>query len=254
MKQRIIILFLACSCFLDLKAQETFIPYGKITFEKKVNMIRSLENSGLPEEAKEKMQKYSSSNWEFFFDQKKSIYKPTKKEAEDSHAGIFSFWMSKPSNEIYTDYSKNRRILKRTVMDDDYLLTDTIPLVNWKIMHDVRNIAGYDCRKAIGVIYDTVYVVAFYTDEILLPGGPEGFGGLPGTILGLAIPRYNTTWFATKIEGFANHQAEIIPPTKGKKIETDKDLKKLIELFTRYDQQKKEKEEEAKKRLYGFTL
>jgi len=254
MKQKVIVLFLVCNCFLSLKAQETFIPYGKITFEKKINLIRSLENSGLPEEAKEKMQKYSSSNWEFLFNLEKSVYKPIKKEAENNQAGLFSFSLNQQNNEIYTDYSKNRRVLKRMVMDDTYLLTDTIPRVNWKIMHDVRNIAGYECRKAIAAIYDTVYVVAFYTDEILLHGGPEGFGGLPGTILGLAIPRYNTTWFATKVEGFVNQQAEIVPPTKGKKIETDKDLKKLIELFTRYDQHKKEKEEQAKKTLYGFTL
>src|SRR5690606_26879032 len=106
----------------------------------------------------------------------------------------------------------------------------------------------------IGVIYDTIYVVAFYTDEILLRGGPEGFGGLPGTILGLAIPRYNTTWFATKVNGFENHLSEIVPANTGKKVETDKDLNKLIELFTRYDQDKKEKAENAKRKLYGFTL
>lgn len=254
MKLKVIFLFFIGNCSLLLKAQDKFIPCGKITFEKKVNVLRNLEDSELPQEAKEKMQKYTSSYWEFLFDQDKSLYKPEKKETDSNHRGIFPFSLNKQTDEIYTDYRKNTRILKRTVMDDNYLLTDTIPQVNWKIMHDVRNIAGYECRKAIGVIYDTVYVVAFYTDEILLRGGPESFGGLPGTILGLAIPRYNTTWFATKVEGFSNHQAEIVPATKGKKIETEKDLKKLIELFTRYDYNKKEKEEEAKKRLYGFTL
>nr|WP_121272205.1 GLPGLI family protein [Pedobacter schmidteae] len=254
MKQKAIALFLICSTSLGLKAQQVFIKYGKISFEKKVNLIRSLENSNLPLEAREKMQKYATSNWDFYFDQEKSLYKPVKKEAESSHHGFFPFSMGKQTNEIYTDYSKNRRVIKRNIMDDEYLLGDTIPQVNWKIMHDVRNIAGFECRKAIGVIYDTVYVVAFYSDEILLRGGPEGFGGLPGTILGLAIPRYNSTWFATKVDGFENHQSEIIPPKNGKKIETDKDLKKLIELFTRYEHDKKEKAEEAKKRLYGFIL
>lgn len=254
MKQKILILLILGTWSYWLKAQDIFIPYGKITFEKKVNLIRSLENSGLPQEAKEKMQKYANSNWEFFFDQEKSVYRPEKKETESNPQGFFFFSAAKQTNEIYTDYSKNHRTIKRAVMNDDYLLTDTIPQVDWKIMHDVRNIAGYECRKAIGTIYDTIYVVAFYTDEILLRGGPEGFGGLPGTILGLAIPRYNATWFATKVEAFANHRAEIIPATKGKKIETEKDLKKLIELFTRYDRDKKEKAEEAKKRLYGFTL
>ncbi|WP_316818900.1 GLPGLI family protein [Pedobacter nyackensis] len=245
-------LLLLCLVYLNIKGQDTFLPYGKITFEKKVNLVRALENSDLPPEAREKMQKYITSNWELYFDQNKSLYKPAKKE--NNPPGLFSFTLGKQTNEIYTNYSKNQRVLKRNIMDDHYLLTDTIPKVNWKIMHDARTIAGYECRKAIGIIYDTVYVVAFYTDEILLRGGPEGFGGLPGTILGLAIPRYNTTWFATKVNGFENHLTEIVPSTNGKKIETEKDLKKLIELYTRYDLDKKEKAEEARKRIYGFIL
>jgi GLPGLI family protein len=254
MKQAAIVLFLLCMVCLNINAQEAFITHGKITFEKKVNLLRTFENSDLPQEAKEKMKKYVTSNWEFYFDQNKSLYRATKKDPESNSPTLFSFSSGKQTNEIYTDYGKNQRTLRRSIMDDDYLLTDTIPKVNWKIMHDLRNIAGYECRKAIGVIYDTVYVVAFYTDEILLRGGPEGFSGLPGTILGLAIPRYNTTWFAVKVNGFENHEPEIVPATKGKKIETEKDLMKLIELFTRYDQDKKEKTGEVKKRLYGFTL
>lgn len=253
MNLKLFILLIFCIWSKCLSAQNIFVPYGKITFEKKVNLIRSLEDSGLPQEAKEKMQKYANSNWEFFFDQDKSVYRPEKKE-ETEQRNIFFFSTVKQNNELYTDYSKNHRTIKRRVMDDDYLLTDTIPQVKWKILQEVRNIAGYECRKAIGTIYDTIYVAAFYTDEILLRGGPEGFGGLPGTILGLAIPRYYATWFATKVDAFANHQTELIPPGKGKKIETEKDLKKLIELFTRYDRDKKENTAEARRKLYGFTL
>ncbi|WP_316811498.1 GLPGLI family protein [Pedobacter heparinus] len=254
MNLKALVLLLLWIPFPDLKAQEVFITYGKITFEKKINVIRSLGNSTVPEEAKAKMQKYATSEWQFIFDQNSSLFKPEKKEDRDNNTSFFPFSLGRQTNEIYTDYSKNQRILKRNIMDDDYLLSDTIPHLDWKIMHELRNIAGYECRKAIGVIYDSVYVVAFYTDEILLRGGPEGFTGLPGVILGLAIPRYNTTWFATKVESFTNHQSEIVPPSKGKKIETAKDLKKLVELFTRYDVDKKEKTEETRKRLYGFTL
>lgn len=253
MKPAIIVSLLSLVC-LNSKAQETFIPYGKITFEKKINLTRTFENSDLPEEAKEKMQKYITSNWELYFTQNKSIYKPAKKGIEHNSPTLFTLSNSKQNNEIYTDYSSNKRVLKRNILDDEYILTDTIPKLKWKIMHDVRTIAGYECRKAIGVIYDSVYVVAFYTDELLLRGGPEGFNGLPGTILGLAIPRYNTTWFATKVKAFENHLPEIVPTNTGKRIENDKDLKKLIELFTRYDQDKKEKAEEVKRKLYGFTL
>lgn len=254
MNPKALVLLLLWIPFSSLKAQEVFIPYGKITFEKKINMIRSLGNSVISEEARAKMQKYATSEWEFIFDRSRSLFKPKKKEEGDHNTSLFPFSLGRQTNEIYTDRSKNQRLLKRNIMGDDYLLADTIPRLDWKIVHELRNIAGYECRKAIGVIYDSVYVVAFYSDEILLRGGPEGFTGLPGMILGLAIPRYNTTWFATKVESFGNYQSEIIPPSKGKKIETAKDLKKLIELFTRYDGNKKEKMEETRKRLYGFTL
>jgi GLPGLI family protein len=42
--------------------------------------------------------------------------------------------------------------------------------------------------------------VAFYTDEVLVRGGPFNFNGLPGMILGIAVPRLHMTIFATKLE------------------------------------------------------
>lgn len=239
--------------FLNLKAQQLFVPTGKISFEKKINMQRSIADWDIPDEAKEKMKKYRISHWDLSFDRTKSLYKAHKKEAEPSNSFFFDL-IAEADNELYSDYQQHTRRIKKKIMGEDYLLNDTIPKVDWKIMHDVRNIAGYECRKAIGRINDTVYVVAFYTDEILLRGGPEGFSGLPGMILGLAIPRYYTTWFATKVAAFSEVSADIIPPAKGKKTETEKDLKKLMELFTRYEGPKKENPEEIKKRLYGFTL
>ena len=38
---------------------------------------------------------------------------------------------------------------------------------------------------------DTVYVVAFYTEDIPVSGGPEMFGGLPGMILELTVTGHN---------------------------------------------------------------
>ena len=66
-------------------------------------------------------------------------------------------------------------------------------------------------------ICDSVYVVAFYTDQILVNSGPESFSGLPGMILGLAVPRLHTTWFATKVELIEPTPAQLSPTQKGKK-------------------------------------
>ena len=60
-------------------------------------------------------------------------------------------------------------------------------------------IAGFNCRKAVTKIFDSVYVFAFYTDEIIISGGPCSINGLPGMILGVTIPRLYTSWIATKV-------------------------------------------------------
>lgn len=250
---RPVFLLLFCVLPFNLMAQQLFIPNGKITFEKKVNMVRTLANLGISEEVKGTMAKYRTSKWDLCFDRTRSIYKAQKKDDTDDDLTFF-ITPGESTNELYADYANKQRVLKKSIMGEDYLLRDSIPSVAWKIMQEVRTISGYECRKAVGRINDTVYVVAFYTDEILLRGGPEGFSGLPGMILGLAIPRLNTTWFATKIEAFTNFNNEIQPPTKGKKTETDKEIKKLMELFTRYTGSKDQKPEQILKTIYGFTL
>jgi hypothetical protein len=65
--------------------------------------------------------------------------------------------------------------------------------------------------------YDSIVVIAFYTDEIIPSSGPESFGGLPGMILGLAIPKMHTTWYATKHESVNQPPKNIVAPKEGKK-------------------------------------
>ena len=236
------------------KAQTFFIKSAKITFEKKINQKQQLaQNTWISDDAKDKMNKYRTSLWEYHFNDSTSIYKIKPKETMGDNN--FFFISGDNTNELFTDFSKKKRVIRKPISGEDFILKDTLPHLNWKIMHDVRTIAGYECRKAIALINDTVSVIAFYTDEILLKGGPEGFTGLPGMILGLAIPRYNTTWFATKIEAVNVPIYAIEPPSEGKRTDTDKEFKKLIDLYTRYDDKKNpQKIEDIKKRLYSLTL
>lgn len=236
------------------KTQTVFIKSAKITFEKKINQKQQLAgNTWLSDDAKDKMNKYRTSIWEYSFNDSTSIYKVKPKETIGDNN--FFFIAGDNTNELFTDFSKKTRVIRKPINGEDFILKDTLPTLNWKIMHDVRKIAGYECRKAIAVINDTVSVIAFYTDEILLKGGPEGFTGLPGMVLGLAIPRYNTTWFATKIEAINVPIYAIQAPSEGKRTDTEKEFKKLIDLYTRYDDKKHpQKIEDIKKQLYGLTL
>jgi GLPGLI family protein len=88
-------------------------------------------------------------------------------------------------------------------------------------------------------------VVAFYTDEIIPSGGPESFTGLPGMILGVALPHQHLTWFATKVQAIKVSETDLPIPQKGKKttnaalkqtlVESLKDMdKKYAQRFIQY--------------------
>lgn len=99
-------------------------------------------------------------------------------------------------------------------------------------------------------------MVAFYCPEIITQGGPEFFTGLPGMILGLAIPRYYTTWFATKIEIASIDESKIVPPTIKKSKQYGK--KELAEvLLKKYKESGWWKDvtlEKVMESMTGYTL
>jgi GLPGLI family protein len=134
------------------------------------------------------------------------------------------------SNNI-RKYSKTNISFKNIDM-----IKDTLPKYEWKITGELRDIAGFECKKAVTKICDSVFVVAFYTDQIMVKGGPESFNGLPGMILGLAIPRLSETIYATKLELITT---EIPTPPQGrskvvKKSQVMADLKKGLDNWGKF--------------------
>jgi GLPGLI family protein len=131
-------------------------------------------------------------------------------------------------NTIFTDLPAKSAVDQKKVFEQTYLVKDSVRKIKWKITDETRDIAGYTCRRANGIYLDSVYIVAFYTTRIPVPGGPESFNGLPGMILGVALPHENITWFATKVtEGYTS-QNDIAPPKKGKAT-NEKDLWKILQ-------------------------
>jgi hypothetical protein len=123
--------------------------------------------------------------------------------------GPKNFWGLGPAKEnvIMTDLVKHSFTGAKRVFEENYLIQDSVRNIQWKITSETRDIAGFSCRKAVGIICDSVYVVAFYTDEILVSGG-------------LAIPRLYTTWFATKVQLVEPTAGDLAAPTRGKKVNT----------------------------------
>src|SRR4051812_39944178 len=203
--------------FVASNAQTQFLNTVKIEFEKTVyvkQLYKSLEPEWY-EMIKDRLPESSVTYFDFIGDTTKSIYKPGKEVAFDPR----SFYQGiADKNVVYNDYRARTTITQKPVFEETFLVQDSLLHIKWKLTADMRNIAGYDCRKAIGLIDDSITVFAFYTDEILVSGGPESANGLPGMILGLGMPRIHTTWFATKVEINGVDMKKAVPASKGKKV------------------------------------
>lgn len=202
-----------------------FTTEGSIEFEKSVNMhaqIKKLINKNnesfyLPafEHYKKTQPQFKIMQSVLSFGKDKTLYTPVI--AETPARSFFSELPSANQNSIiYTDLAISKSTAQKNVYEELFLVTDSTRNINWKLTSETRDIAGYNCRRANAIIMDSIYVVAFYTDEIPVSGGPESFTGLPGMILGVALPHENITWFAKIVHDKALPAGTILPPKKGK--------------------------------------
>lgn len=213
-------IFIGCLSLIfliDANAQTNFFSTVNIEFEKTTSvqqLYKELE-PGWYEQIKDRLPKTSLNYYTFTGNQEKSIYKPGKETPVDNR---FFYRPVADKNVIFTDYTKSKTISQKPVYEETFLIEDSLLKIKWKITADTRTIAGYNCRKAVGILYDSIAIFAFYTDEIMISGGPEGIQGLPGMILGVGIPRLHATWFATKVEVFDVNMKAVIPANKGRKV------------------------------------
>ncbi len=209
-------------------AQERFFPTIKVEFEK-TTAVRQLmkdlqEGNSWYEQNKDRYPVSMMNYYEFTGDTTHSIYQPGKDVPIDPRV-----WYRPvgDKNIVYTDYKKGVSISQKPVFEETFLVEDSLLKIKWKITGDLRTIAGYDCRKAVGILNDSIAIFAFYSEELLVNGGPEGIHGLPGMILGVGIPRLHATWFATKVEVFDVKMNKVNPVTKGKKLNRSAMMKAL---------------------------
>lgn len=226
-------------------AQQKFITQGKIEYERKTNQYAFMnDNSIWDNMAKNNMSKFVTYYYDLFFNDKQTLFK----QGRDPETKQFKNWgVFDSENTIHTNLDSSSAVTQRTIFGDVFLISDSVRNIDWKVTTEIRKIAGFDCRKAVGRIMDSVVVIAFYTDEILTTGGPESFSGLPGMILGLAIPRLHTTWYATKLQLIDVTDKDLLAPKRGKKLIGSAYREKVKNLM-------KDWGEDAKKRQMDLQL
>lgn len=200
---------------LPVCAQQIFVSKGKIEYERKTNQHAFMDENNLWNDlARDNMPKFITYYYDLTFKDGKTLYKTGRDPAtrQAKYWGVFA-----SENTIINNLDSGTTQVQKSLYGENFLISDSIRRINWKIGSEIREIAGFACRKAVGTVLDSIIVIAFYTDEILPSGGPESFAGLPGMILGVAIPRLHTTWYATKLELTEVKDKDFTPLTRGKK-------------------------------------
>lgn len=220
-----IFILLAILFFKNEANAQQFIDKAVIEFEVNTNLKKKMSNNSWTEQIKENISELKTSYFTYTFAENKSIYKfdrwsektkiPNYEKEEDEE----NIW--------FFDFTSNKMAIQKKIVGADFVICDSITKIEWKLTNENREIAGYNCRKAVGKIMDDVYVFAFYTDEIMISGGPCTINGLPGMILGLTIPRLYTSYMATKVS-LDNVNTKDIKPIQAKKTYTNSELKTII--------------------------
>ena len=213
------LLFL-CAWFTPVFTQD-IISAGKIVYERRTNLEKRYTDKRMrkmiSEDNKIKMESFS-----FYFNDTVSVFKPILSDVQDPMG-----WMTSKNSYLQSLNSEKQLIIFNLFGQNTYI-KDSLPQRNWKITDNKRTICGYECRKAIYQKNDSTRIYAWYSPDIVPSVGPEGFCGLPGTILGVATEDGGIIYFAKTVEAIKPKKEELVLES-GKKTFTLQELKLEIE-------------------------
>ena len=156
----------------------------------------------------------------------------------------------------YKNVKDKSYTVNKEFMGKEFLVKDSLPKLNWKMESETRMIGGYNCFKATAVmpvsksdfknfrlkkkeepkegevkkeddskktnfldeidIPKELTITAWYTPEIPVNQGPEGYWGLPGLIL--EVNDGKTSVLCSKVVLNSKEKVEIKAPSNGKVI------------------------------------
>jgi GLPGLI family protein len=229
MKKVAILLFLVSFfAFCQEGKQEGVVHYERTTFW--VNIMSRLTYLSAEEKDRIKLTWGSTDEgWKqkmtLAFNENQSLYAYGEENTEQGWSGRKeTFFLTKNfAAEHSTDYID--------MLGKTYIVDDTLHTPTWKILNQIKEVAGYICMKAETV--DTVKnqkITAWFAQDIPVMAGPERYFGLPGLILELDINEGDVTIVASKVEFKKLTNEFNLKKIKGKKI-SDAEYTKIIADF-----------------------
>lgn len=199
------------------------------------------------------------------FDRSASIYKEEEKLDAPGANGNMRMMSSMMGGggTYYKNVKEKMYSVDKEFMGKEFLVKDVLPQLEWKMESETKQVGGYTCYKATAMkpvegsdfrnmrakdeakkddkkeekkeqstnfmegfeMPKEILITAWYTPEIPVNQGPEGYWGLPGLIL--EVNDGKTIILCSKVVMNAKEKAEIKAPKVGKEV-TQKEYDEIV--------------------------
>jgi len=235
-------LFLLLS-FLTLTVRAQEKTEGVVTYERVQHWAKIIQRLPfLSKEEKDRVAMTWGNNNEGWKTKMKLFMSPTQSlythESEQGQSEDGQYSWRNDDLIIHRNFEQGRKTELIEMLGKTYLVEDSLVKPKWKILNQLKDIAGYVCMKA-----ETVEPIkgqkltAWFAGDIPVSAGPEQSFGLPGLIMELDINDGDVVITATNVEWKSVEKEASLPKKlKGKKIsgaEYDSLLRNHITISTK---------------------
>jgi len=248
MKSTVLTIFLGLILFAA-NGQE---KQGRVLYERTVQMQVAMQ--GMADEMAQLLPRSRKDRLEVLFGNNQSLRRTaTAQIPEDPFAdenGMQVHFMAADANDItHTNFTTGQVVEQREFGARNYIITDSIQKLSWKLTGETSILLNYPCQKAVAQrigkrmvmsmnngqmqrqeVADTANITAWFTLSIPVPAGPEYQGQLPGLMLQVDIADGRTIYQAVEVATQADISA-IKPPSKGKKVTAEAFIKERDKLM-----------------------
>jgi GLPGLI family protein len=197
---------------------------GRIVFERKTNLKKRMGDNPRMKNYITEENKYRIENFELYFNDSTCLFRPLPDS--EPVEGFLKYFTTR--NTVYQNINAQHKYIIMDLWGTEAIISDSIDQRKWKVTDSKRNISGYSCRKAIYQMNDSTRIYAWFSVDVVPSIGPEGFGGLPGAILGLASEDGGVVYFAKDVKAMAPPTGVMNYSDKGKEVYTEEQLKKML--------------------------
>lgn len=222
MKHFLLLVFVLLFLPARYRAQE--ISQGVVTYTHLHNWVKKMAAIDYISKQQKERIAYMWSNdaeWKaiakLYFTPTQSFYEDSDEKANDDES---TYSWKKDIYSIRRDFANNKTLDMIKMSGKVYIIEDSIKAQGWKLMNDLKEVAGHVCMNARWI--DTIKhqsIIAWFALDIPISAGPERFCGLPGMILEVDINDGGLIITADKIEVLPVEQMMTLPKKmKGKRI------------------------------------